>query len=131
MARRTRRRATATWLPPNKAYRCTYVVRQVDVKALYHLWVTPAEHDAIANLLTGRAQTTPNAGLTPLSRCRTLIRAQPRVAVSTKANSALLPAPQRSRQLVSRWCATRRKAAGTGGVNGQSEFRVDGHEFSG
>jgi hypothetical protein len=24
----------ATWLPPNKAYRCTYVSRQVEVKAL-------------------------------------------------------------------------------------------------
>jgi hypothetical protein len=45
----------ATWLPPSKAYRCTYVARQVDVKALYGLWVTPAEHDAIAKLLHGCA----------------------------------------------------------------------------
>ena len=43
----------ATWLPPNKAYRCTFVSRQVDVKAAYGLWVTQAEHDAIANLLIG------------------------------------------------------------------------------
>lgn len=42
----------ATWLPPNNSYRCTYVARQVDVKAIYGLWVTPAEHDAIAKLLT-------------------------------------------------------------------------------
>jgi hypothetical protein len=42
----------ATWLPPNKAYRCTYVARQVAVKARYALWVTPAEHDAIARVLT-------------------------------------------------------------------------------
>jgi len=41
----------ATWLPPRKAYRCTYVTRQVAVKAKYHLWVTPAEHDAIARVL--------------------------------------------------------------------------------
>lgn len=41
----------ATWLPPRKAYRCTYVSRQVDVKSKYHLWVTPAEHDAIARVL--------------------------------------------------------------------------------
>lgn len=27
----------ATWLPPNKAYRCTYVARQVAVKAKYRL----------------------------------------------------------------------------------------------
>jgi hypothetical protein len=45
----------ATWLPPNKGYRCTYVSRQVEVKAVYGLWVTQAEHDAIANLLIGCA----------------------------------------------------------------------------
>lgn len=41
----------ASWLPPNKAYRCVYVSRIVDVKAAYGLWVTPAEHDAIARVL--------------------------------------------------------------------------------
>ncbi len=38
----------ATWPPPNKAYRCAYVARQVAVKAKWKLWVTQAEHDAIA-----------------------------------------------------------------------------------
>lgn len=42
----------ATWLPPNRAYRCTYVSRQVEVKAAYQLWVTQAEHDAIAKVLS-------------------------------------------------------------------------------
>ncbi|HEX7321978.1 MAG TPA: HNH endonuclease family protein [Mycobacterium sp.] len=42
----------ATWLPPNKSYRCTYVSRMVDVKAAYGLWVTQAEHDAITRVLT-------------------------------------------------------------------------------
>lgn len=41
----------ATWLPPNKGFRCSYVARQVSVKAAYGLWVTPAEHDAIAHVL--------------------------------------------------------------------------------
>ena len=41
----------ATWLPPDKTYRCTYVTRQVEVKTRYHLWVTPAERDAIARVL--------------------------------------------------------------------------------
>jgi len=41
----------ATWLPPNKAFRCQYVARQVSVKYKYGLWVTQAEHDAIANVL--------------------------------------------------------------------------------
>jgi hypothetical protein len=51
----------ATWLPPNKAYRCTFVSRQVEVKAAYGLWVTQAEHDAIANLLMGCGATAPSA----------------------------------------------------------------------
>ena len=41
----------ATWLPSNKTFRCQYVARQVAVKVKYNLWVTPAEHDAIANVL--------------------------------------------------------------------------------
>ncbi|MEP6796674.1 MAG: HNH endonuclease family protein [Lapillicoccus sp.] len=41
----------ATWLPPVTAYRCAYAARQVAVKARYHLWVTPAEHDALARVL--------------------------------------------------------------------------------
>lgn len=43
----------ATWLPPNKSYRCTYVSRQIAVKATYALWVTKAEHDAMARVLDG------------------------------------------------------------------------------
>lgn len=46
----------ATWLPPNKSFRCQYVARQVSVKAKYQLWVTQAEHDAIAKVL----ETCPN-----------------------------------------------------------------------
>ncbi|MCF8570293.1 DUF1524 domain-containing protein [Gordonia sp. HY002] len=41
----------ATWLPPNKSYRCTYVSRQIDVKARYRLWVTRAEKDAMTRVL--------------------------------------------------------------------------------
>ena len=42
----------ATWLPPNKGYRCAMVARQTSVKAKYLLWVTPAERDAIARVLS-------------------------------------------------------------------------------
>jgi len=42
----------ATWLPPYKSYRCTYVARQVAVKTKYKLWVTTPEKTAISNLLT-------------------------------------------------------------------------------
>ncbi|MGW0533558.1 HNH endonuclease family protein [Streptomyces sp. NPDC003032] len=58
---------TATWLPPNKAYRCTYVAGQVGVKKKYGVWVTGAERDAMKKVLatcpdrklpTGTAPTT-------------------------------------------------------------------------
>ena len=42
----------ATWLPPNKSYRCNYVARQISVKSSYGLWVTQAEHDAMARVLS-------------------------------------------------------------------------------
>ncbi|QCB92381.1 HNH endonuclease family protein [Cellulomonas shaoxiangyii] len=38
----------ATWLPPEKGYRCVYALRQVGVKHAYGLWVTRAERDALA-----------------------------------------------------------------------------------
>ncbi len=41
----------ATWLPPNRAYRCSYVARQVAVKVRYGAWVTPAERAAMARVL--------------------------------------------------------------------------------
>ena len=41
----------ATWLPPNKDYRCRYVARQIAVKAKYHLWVVTAERDAMRRIL--------------------------------------------------------------------------------
>ncbi|MEV5895193.1 HNH endonuclease family protein [Nonomuraea fuscirosea] len=41
----------ATWLPPRKAYRCTYIAKQIDVKAKYKLWVTSAEKDAMKGIL--------------------------------------------------------------------------------
>lgn len=37
----------ATWLPPNKGYRCAYVIRQILVKVTYGLWVTAAEGQAM------------------------------------------------------------------------------------
>jgi hypothetical protein len=41
----------ATWLPPNKSFRCQYVARQVAVKKKYDLWVTQAEKDAMLRVL--------------------------------------------------------------------------------
>jgi hypothetical protein len=42
----------ATWLPSNKSFRCKYVARQVTVKEVYKLWVTPAEKSAIITVLS-------------------------------------------------------------------------------
>ncbi|WP_084707723.1 GmrSD restriction endonuclease domain-containing protein [Aestuariimicrobium kwangyangense] len=57
----------ATWLPPNKSFRCAYVARQTVVKAKYGLWMTQAEHDAVARILAGCPnQPIPNATLRPL-----------------------------------------------------------------
>ena len=41
----------ATWLPPNRSYRCTYVSRQIEVKSAYRLWVTAAEKTAMQRIL--------------------------------------------------------------------------------
>lgn len=39
------------WLPPNQAFHCHYVARQVAVKARYGLWVTAEEKAAMAKVL--------------------------------------------------------------------------------
>ena len=41
----------ATWLPPNKGIRCSFVARQIAVKSAYQLWVTQAEYDAMLRIL--------------------------------------------------------------------------------
>lgn len=41
----------ASWLPPNKSYRCKFVARQIAVKAKYGLWVSESERDSMARVL--------------------------------------------------------------------------------
>jgi Protein of unknown function (DUF1524)/Excalibur calcium-binding domain len=43
----------ASWLPPDRGYRCAYVARQVAVKDNYGLWMTPAEKGAVQRVLAG------------------------------------------------------------------------------
>lgn len=43
----------ATWLPRNKAFRCEYIARQIDIKLKYSLWVTEAEKVAMKDVLQG------------------------------------------------------------------------------
>jgi hypothetical protein len=40
----------ADWLPPNRAYRCTYMRKYLAVAAAYDLPITPADHDAITTV---------------------------------------------------------------------------------
>lgn len=42
----------ATWLPSNKPFRCEYIARQIAVKQKYTLWVTPAEKQAMSDVLS-------------------------------------------------------------------------------
>ena len=44
-------RDASAWLPAYKPSRCSYVAAQVNVKKVYHLWVTAAEKEAMTNIL--------------------------------------------------------------------------------
>ncbi|MFD6859860.1 DUF1524 domain-containing protein [Rhodococcus sp. NPDC060086] len=85
----------ATWLPPNRAYRCTYVARQVQVKAAYNLWVTQAEHDAMARVLTSCGGSAPVAEPSESVMVpTTMIPApQPAPAATTAASQRVQPQP--------------------------------------
>lgn len=41
----------SAYLPPNQAFHCEYVARQIAVKAKYTAWVTPAEKSAMETVL--------------------------------------------------------------------------------
>ena len=41
----------ATWLPPQKSFRCDYVSRQIAVKLKYKLWFTAPEKEAMIRIL--------------------------------------------------------------------------------
>ncbi len=82
----------ATWLPPNKGFRCEYVVRQISVKATYSLWVTQAEHDAMARILAGCSdQLAPTNQQAPAAA--SAAEPAPPVAEPAPAPAAAAPAP--------------------------------------
>lgn len=68
----------ATWLPPQKSYRCAYVTAQITVKAKYGLSVAPAERDAMMRVL---------------SSCRSTGGALPEVAPAPTTAPVLTPSP--------------------------------------
>lgn len=42
----------ASWLPPNKSYRCAFVARQIAVKLKYKLWLASAEKTTMNQVLS-------------------------------------------------------------------------------
>ncbi len=44
-------RDASSWLPPNEAFRCDFVARQIDVKVAYGLWLSAKEKRALADVL--------------------------------------------------------------------------------
>jgi len=41
----------ASWVPPNKSYRCTYAVKITIIKARYKIWVTRAEKSELTRYI--------------------------------------------------------------------------------
>jgi hypothetical protein len=79
---------TATWLPANKSYRCSYVARQVAVKGKYGVWVTSAERDAMSRVLaTCPSMRLPGPGSAPT------LAALPRAAKPRSPQPAPPPRP--------------------------------------
>ncbi|WP_406633699.1 DUF1524 domain-containing protein [Pseudarthrobacter quantipunctorum] len=78
----------ATWLPPNKGFRCEYVARQISLKAADSLWVTQAEHDAMSAILASCADQ-----LAPTNQAPAAPVPAPEVAPAEPAPVAAAPAP--------------------------------------
>ncbi|MCX6481992.1 MAG: DUF1524 domain-containing protein [Mycobacterium sp.] len=45
-------RDAASWLPPDEAFRCDFVARQIEVKAAYGLWLSAKEKKAVESVLS-------------------------------------------------------------------------------
>ncbi len=84
----------ATWLPPKKDFRCTYVAHQVSVKATYGLWVTQPEHDAITRILTDVRTSLQSHPGSPPRRSHTAPAPAPGIRLLLRA-PAPAPAPHR------------------------------------
>ncbi|MFT3659870.1 MAG: DUF1524 domain-containing protein [Gordonia sp. (in: high G+C Gram-positive bacteria)] len=97
----------ATWLPPNRSYRCTYVARQIEVKAAYRLWVTSGEKTVMERLLTGCGGTAPAVAPGPTAASEPARRTQPPTStqttaqpVTTQTTERPAPRPTTPRQMI-------------------------------
>ena len=82
----------ATWLPPNRGFRCTYVARQIAVKRGYDLWVTAAERAAMSRILSGcpdqRLPVAADAGRPVLTSARARTSPAPRSTAARPPSAA-------------------------------------------
>ena len=96
----------ASWLPPNKAFRCSYVAIQVAVKIQYHLWVTsgragsyrpgacPPAQPSLCPLVAPLPHPAPPRSRRPLAPSRLLLRLpRPRQSPATPAPSVPIVHP--------------------------------------
>jgi hypothetical protein len=44
-------RDAASWLPPNEAFRCDFVARQIEVKSVYGLWLSAKEKKTMTDIM--------------------------------------------------------------------------------
>jgi hypothetical protein len=113
----------ASWLPSNKPFRCSYLAVQVNVKATYQLWVTQAEHDAMAQVLTACAAAVPASVGAPLAEAPSPA-VQPAAVPPTTTAVEPAPAPTISGGAVvvhgGAFCAT----AGATGVTSTGKAEV-------
>ncbi|MEU2349888.1 DUF1524 domain-containing protein [Modestobacter sp. NPDC049651] len=85
----------ATWLPPNKTYRCAYVARQTAVKVKYGLWMTQAERNAIATVLTAcPTEPLPGGVVANVPKTAPTTAAAPKTTAAPKPAPAPAPAPK-------------------------------------
>ncbi|RKR12647.1 uncharacterized protein DUF1524 [Arthrobacter oryzae] len=86
----------AAWLPPNESFQCKYVARQISVKATYELWVTQAEHDAMARVLAdcaGELVPTSEKEVAVVKAAKTSTAPGPSAKVGVVAPAPKAPAP--------------------------------------
>lgn len=107
---------TATWLPPNTAFRCPYVARQVAVKFAYGLWVTQAEKDAMVRVLSACPEE-------PLSAGSAVTPGSAYAAAEPTVPAAPAPAPAAPGDVTYENCAAARAA-------GAAPIQVDDPGYS-
>lgn len=116
----------ATWLPPNKAFRCAYVARQIAVKRRYGLWVTRAERDAMAHVLARCPnQRLPEAGSAPAARGSAPATAPATQAPTQTSTPSQNPGSGRGRVFAN--CAAVRAAGLAPLRRGTPDYRANPH----